>query len=64
LTEQAPRFCGADGAWDVQSFPANAAIRALQRSKRNQTGLTDRKPGNSDQRGTTDTAIGGKKSEE
>jgi hypothetical protein len=62
--KQAPRFPGTDRACNVQGFSANAAIRSLKRSKRNQAVFTNRKPGNFDERGTTDTAIGGKNGEE
>ncbi len=69
LAEQAPRFRTIrlrpiNVGWEIQTFSANGAVRPLQRSKRKQTTLTYGKPGNSNQRGTTDTAIGGKKREE
>src|SRR5260370_35739163 len=69
LTEHAPRFPAIrlppiNVGWEIQGFSANGAVRPLQRSKRKQTALTNGKPGNSNQRGTTDTAIGGKKTAE
>ena len=69
LTEHAPRFPAIrlppiNVGWETQGFSANGAVRPLQRSKRDQASLTNGKPGNSNQRGTTDTAIGGKKREE
>jgi hypothetical protein len=75
LTEQAPRFTltlilTAIGLYvnsacrEVQGFSANGAVRPLQRSKREQTCLTNGKSGNSKEWRTTDTAIGGEKSEE
>jgi hypothetical protein len=53
-----------NAGWDVQRFSANGAVRPLQRSKRNQTVFTNGKPRNSDEWGTTNTAIGGEQSEE
>jgi hypothetical protein len=74
LTEQAPRLpairlsairlSSINAGWEVHGFSANGAVRSLQRSKRGQTGFTNGKPGNSEQRETTDTAIGRKKREE
>ena len=65
LTKQAPRFPGADVALlCCKRLSANTAVRPLEWPQRNQTAFANGKPGNFDQRGTTDTAIGGKKSEE
>jgi hypothetical protein len=74
LTEQAPRLSAIrlegvnagwiDAGWAVPRFSANGAVRPFQRSKSDQTGFTNGKPGNSEQWETTDTAIGGKKREE
>src|SRR5713101_882736 len=69
LAEQAPRFRTIrlrpmNVGWEIQGFSANGAVRPLKRSKPTQTSFTNGKPGNSNQRGTTDTAIGGKKREE
>jgi hypothetical protein len=77
LTEEATRFArrlfafrvsalhtGREVQGDVQGFSAHAAIRPLEWAKREYTGLTNGKPGNSNQGGTTDTAISGEESEE
>src|SRR6266853_4096132 len=48
----------------VQSLSANGAVRSLQRPQRDQTGFTNGEPGNFDEWGTTNTAIGGEQSEE
>src|SRR5208337_4139037 len=69
LTKHAPRlstphFFAIHIGRDMQGLSANLAVRPLQRSQREQTVFTNWKPGNSKERGTTDTAIGRKESEE
>jgi len=79
LTEKAPRltvtiiltliltairFQQINADWAVQRFSANGAVRPLERSKLEQTCFTNGKSGNSKEWRTTDTAIGGEKSEE
>ena len=51
-------------SWQVQGFPANGAVRSLQGPQRDQTASTNGEPGNFDEGGTTNTAIGGEQSEE
>src|SRR4029077_11239336 len=76
LAEQAPRLnfntirlsairlSAINVSRNVHGFSANRAVRPLQGPQGDQTGFTDGKPGNSDEWGTTNTAIGGKQSEE
>src|ERR1035438_5283066 len=52
------------GAREVQGLSADRTIRSLQRAQCLQARLTNRKAGNLKEGRTTDTAIGGKESEE
>ncbi len=68
LTQQAARLAigsyWIDARRPVQRLTANRAVRTQERSECEQTGSTYGEARNSEQWGTTDTAIGGKESEE
>jgi hypothetical protein len=61
LTQPAPRFGPIHKSGREQRFSANAATRPRERSHRFQAAFTNGEPGNPDQRGIADTAIGRKK---
>ncbi len=62
MTESAPGLCLVHEGGGKQCFPADAAERPRQRTQRFQTCFTNWEPGNPNQRGVADAAIGGKKS--
>ena len=64
LTESAAGLCLIHEGGRQQSFSADAAERPREWTQRFQTSFTNREPGNADQRGIANTAIGGKKRKE
>ena len=61
LTQSAQRLAPIQKRGGEESFSANAAQTSGERTERFQTCFTNGKPRNANQRGVTDTAIGGKK---
>jgi hypothetical protein len=63
LAKQAPHFASLDRTPEVQDFSADRAVLPFQRPYRGLAGSANWKPGNFDERRTTNTTIGGKERE-